>query len=104
MLCTVGIVSVSFEMPFPSAERRGVEKVKLGEQPVKAVGQGGLVLLRGSLLAEPVRRLLRHAARLPDADAARAVHGRQGLQDVEGPRLQQEPLELNQPQGRSSSS
>ena len=92
-------------MPASPAERRGVEKVKLGEQqrPAEAVGLV-LVLLRESLLAEPVRRLLRHAARLPDADAARAVRGRQGLQDVEGPRLQQEPLELNQPQGRSSSS
>ena len=88
-------------MPFPSAERRGVEKVKLGEQPVKAVGQVSHVLLRGPLLAEPVRRLLRHAARLPDADAARAVRGRQGLQDVEGPRLPQKPLELNQSQGKS---
>ena len=90
-------------MPVPFTERRGAEKVKLGERqrPVEAVGQVGLVLLRGSLLAEPVRRLLRHAARLPDADAARAVRGRQGLQDVEGPRLPQEPLELNQPQGRS---
>ena len=87
-------------MPVPSTERRGVEKVKPGEQqrPAEAVGQ--VLILRDSLLTEPVRRLLRHAARLPDADAARAVRGRQGLQDVEGPRLQQEPLELHQPQGR----
>ena len=80
--------------PHHSLERGRVEKVKLDESI-----EAGQVLLWGSLLAEPLRRLLRHAARLSHADAPRALRGRQGLQDVEGSGLPQQPLELDQPQG-----